>query len=237
MDQEKIGKFIKDLRVKNKLTQNELAKRLGVTYQAVSKWENGKNIPDIAILKQISNEFNIDISDLLEGKNTKRNYKKNILIISIIIVIVLLFVLIYKIASSSSYEFRTITTSNKDFNINGVVAYSKDKNSLYISDIDYNGNNDSNEYKVVECTLYEKDKNTEIKISKCGDISKYKENSKTESLSSLLQNVTFKIGDYSHSCKNLSANDLYLRINALDKDDKTIIYKIPLKLDDECNNR
>ena len=123
MDQEKIGKFIKDLRVKNKLTQNELAKRLGVTYQAVSKWENGKNIPDIAILKQISNEFNIDISDLLEGKNTKRNYKKNILIISIIIVIVLLFVLIYKIASSSSYEFRTITTSNKDFNINGVVAY------------------------------------------------------------------------------------------------------------------
>ena len=54
MDQEKIGNIIKELRKKNNLTQQNLADQLGVTYQAVSKWENGKNIPDIAILKEIS---------------------------------------------------------------------------------------------------------------------------------------------------------------------------------------
>ena len=59
MDQERIGNFIKKIRVDNNLTQRELADKLGVTYQAVSKWENGKNIPDIQTLKQISKEFNI----------------------------------------------------------------------------------------------------------------------------------------------------------------------------------
>ena len=59
MDQEKIGNIIKELRKKNNLTQQNLADQLGVTYQAVSKWENGKNIPDIAILKEISKLYNI----------------------------------------------------------------------------------------------------------------------------------------------------------------------------------
>ena len=78
MDQEKIGKFIKKLRKDNNLTQDELAKKLGVTYQAVSKWENGKSIPDIAILKTVSELFNVNIDELLEGsvKNNKKLNKK-----------------------------------------------------------------------------------------------------------------------------------------------------------------
>ena len=78
MDQEKIGKFIKKLRKDNNLTQDELAKKLGVTYQAVSKWENGKSIPDIAILKTVSELFNVNIDELLEGsvKNKKKLNKK-----------------------------------------------------------------------------------------------------------------------------------------------------------------
>ncbi len=61
MDQEKIGKFIKQIRQDHHLTQKDLAEKLGVTYQAVSKWENGKNIPDIAILQIISKKFNLNI--------------------------------------------------------------------------------------------------------------------------------------------------------------------------------
>ena len=53
MNQEKISKFIKDIRIKNNLTQKDFADKFGVTYQAVSKWENGKNLPDINILKEI----------------------------------------------------------------------------------------------------------------------------------------------------------------------------------------
>ena len=74
MNQEKIGEFIKKIRKDNYLTQKEFAELFGVTYQAVSKWENGLNIPDIATLKEISKKFNVDINDLLEGENKKKRY-------------------------------------------------------------------------------------------------------------------------------------------------------------------
>ena len=89
MNQEKIGKLIENLRKKNNLTQNELANKLGVTYQAVSKWETGKNIPDIGTLKEISNLFNVDINDLLEG-NIKNKQNKIIKILIGILAIVLI---------------------------------------------------------------------------------------------------------------------------------------------------
>ena len=59
MNQEKIGKLIKKIRIENKLSQKEFASKYGVTFQAVSKWENGKNIPDISILKEICNDYNL----------------------------------------------------------------------------------------------------------------------------------------------------------------------------------
>ena len=48
MKQEKIGKFIKEKRLKKNLTQSEFANILGVTERTVSNWENGKNLPDPA---------------------------------------------------------------------------------------------------------------------------------------------------------------------------------------------
>ena len=68
MNQEKIGQFIKDIRIKNKLTQKEFAEKFGVTYQAVSKWENGKNLPDINILKDICKEYSISLDEVLENQ-------------------------------------------------------------------------------------------------------------------------------------------------------------------------
>ena len=77
MDQEKVGKKIKEIRQKQNLSQQKFAELYGVTYQAVSKWENGKNMPDITILKQICEDNNIDINTLLETKSPKRNLKKS----------------------------------------------------------------------------------------------------------------------------------------------------------------
>ena len=59
MNQEKVGELIKNLRKKANLTQSEFAEKYGVSYQAVSKWENGKNIPDIQLLKQICSDYKI----------------------------------------------------------------------------------------------------------------------------------------------------------------------------------
>ena len=76
MNPEKVGKFIKELRIENNLTQADLANKYGVTYQAVSKWENGLNLPDIALLKEMSKDFNVNIEDLLEGEKVYRKKSK-----------------------------------------------------------------------------------------------------------------------------------------------------------------
>ena len=88
MDPVRIGNLIKELRIKSNLTQNEFANKYGVTYQAVSKWENGKNIPDISVLKLICEDYNISLDSILDGKVNK-NKKKLIILTSIILVILL----------------------------------------------------------------------------------------------------------------------------------------------------
>ena len=233
MDVDKIGKFIIDLRKKNNLTQQNLANKLGVTYQAVSKWENGKSIPDIAILKRISEEFNVSIDELLDGKknNKKINYKKYILIVLGIIILIISIILIIK--NTGNYEFKGLYTNNKEFSVNGVMAYSKEKSSIYISNINYN-KEDLNEYKVLQCTLYQEHNNTETKISTCGNLEENTDNLTT--LNELLKNVTFKIDNYEDKCKNLTTDHLFIEINAKNKDNQIITHKIPLKLQGSCNN-
>lgn len=76
MTPENVSKFIKNLRKKNNLTQKKLAEELGVTYQAVSKWENGKNIPDIEILKLICDKYNVNIEDIIGTKKKRIITKK-----------------------------------------------------------------------------------------------------------------------------------------------------------------
>lgn len=59
MNKEKIGKYIKFLRERNNLTQEELAKKVLVTRKAVSKWETGRRIPDIETLIILSDIFDV----------------------------------------------------------------------------------------------------------------------------------------------------------------------------------
>ena len=83
MNQEEIGKKIKKIRMDNNLTQREFADLLGVTYQAVSKWENGKNLPDISIMKVICDKYNYKLDELL-GSDYKKT-SKNISILTSLI--------------------------------------------------------------------------------------------------------------------------------------------------------
>ncbi len=57
--------ILKNIRVKNNLTQDEMAEKLSVTRQAVSRWENGDSTPNIETLKQISITFDVSINTLL----------------------------------------------------------------------------------------------------------------------------------------------------------------------------
>ena len=77
MDQIKIGKFIAECRKKNKLTQMQLAEKLNITDRAVSKWENGKGMPDSSIMLDLCNELKISVNELLSGEVIKmEDYKK-----------------------------------------------------------------------------------------------------------------------------------------------------------------
>ncbi len=221
-----VSKFIYNLRKKNNLTQQELAEKLGVTYQAVSKWENGKSIPDILILQQISKDFNVDITEILEGKKTNNKNWLYFVIPTIFIVLAIVGVIILK--QNESFEFKSIDTDNKAFSIDGVIAYSKDKSSIYISSINMNEES-SDEFKVVKCTLYENHNNIDKEISKCENSS---DNATT--LKELLNNISFYVNDNVISCNELSNHNLYLTINALDEFEKEVSYKIPLKFVDYC---
>ena len=68
MDQSKIGKFIAECRKKKGLTQMQLAEKLNITDRAVSKWENGKSMPDSSIMLALCNELNITVNELLSGE-------------------------------------------------------------------------------------------------------------------------------------------------------------------------
>lgn len=62
------GTVIKELREKKKLTQKELAEILCVSEKTISKWENGRGLPDIGILPELSGSLDISVAELLTGK-------------------------------------------------------------------------------------------------------------------------------------------------------------------------
>lgn len=68
MNTSKIGNFILKLRKENKMTQQELADKLFVTDKAVSKWENGRCIPDVSLFEPLCKIFNVSVSELLNGE-------------------------------------------------------------------------------------------------------------------------------------------------------------------------
>ena len=226
MNQDKIGNFIKSIRLDNNLTQKAFADKFGVTYQAVSKWENGKNIPDISILKQICDEYNIDINEILNGeKNQKR--KNYIYIIPLVIIVILLIMLFLINNRKRDFEFKTISSSCSDFKITGSAAYNKDKTSIYISNIEFCGKNSEEKYKKINCKLFENNKDTKKKISSCVE-------KKNVNIKEYLQDIDIKVDNYNSTCKKLTSNKLILEIIAVNEDNKNIIYTIPIKLNNSC---
>lgn len=73
MDLNKISNFIKTKRKELGITQDELAEKLFVTEKAISRWETGRGTPDISLLLPLSKELNIDVSELLNGEENKKN--------------------------------------------------------------------------------------------------------------------------------------------------------------------
>jgi transcriptional regulator with XRE-family HTH domain len=233
MNPEKVGQFIKKLRKDNNLTQKELADKYGVTYQAVSKWENGINLPDVSLIREMSKDFNISVEDILDGEIKNNKVKHNNIILYVVSFVLLFIIVLFIIHlihdnNSSTYNFKTFSSTCNEFKVSGSIAYDNNKSSIYISGIDYCGGDDTTEYKEIQCNLYENHDNSNIIISSCKrDQGKIK-------LEEYLKDVELNIDNYKQACSKYNDDSLFLEINATREDNKVITYKIPLSLNDNC---
>ena len=228
MNQEKFGDMIKKIRREKNLTQRELAEKLGVTYQAVSKWETGKNLPDIAIIKQIAEEFSIDLSILFDVNLKKRHNKYFVLGIIISLLLVSSILCIY-FCTDKGFNFKEISTTCSSFKLYGSIAYNKEKSSIYISNISYCGEEDTTIYQSITSTFYEKEEEGKRIISQG-------EEKKDLSLNEYLKDINFRVDDFVPNCKSYKDNHFYIEIIGNYERNKKIVYEIPLNFNDNCLN-
>jgi len=73
IDQVKIGNFLKFLRKNKGKTQEEIADLFGVSSRSVSRWENGNTMPDLAILVELANYYDVDIREIIDGEIKNEN--------------------------------------------------------------------------------------------------------------------------------------------------------------------
>ena len=154
MDLNKIGKFISEIRKSKNLTQEELAEELGINNRTISRWENGKNMPDISLYKPLCEILGISIEELVNGERTDKNninysiekaiintidssekdkskmnriIKLLIIIISIIIIAIIILVVYYekKYPKIDIYNLNIIKSDNNKLN---------EKLTLYVDD-------------------------------------------------------------------------------------------------------
>lgn len=78
MNQKKIGQFIKELRKSKEITQEQLAETLNVSGRTVSRWETGNNLPDISLLVEIADFFDVDVRELIEGERKSKMMEEQV---------------------------------------------------------------------------------------------------------------------------------------------------------------
>lgn len=76
MYQKKTGLFLRELRKEKQLTQEQLAERFGVTSRSVSRWETDSNMPDLSILVELADFYDVDIRDIIDGERKGEDMNK-----------------------------------------------------------------------------------------------------------------------------------------------------------------
>ena len=143
MDQIKIGKFIAECRKNSNLTQMQLAEKINITDRAISKWENGKAMPDSSIMLDLCKELKISVNELLSGEmidmknynkmaeenlfklNESNEKKKKIILKSAIVIGLLIFIIIL-------IQLYSYTKQISKSNLNNVLEQAQQNQEIYI---------------------------------------------------------------------------------------------------------
>ena len=75
MDQIKTGAFLKELRKEHNLSQEQLADRFNTSSRSISRWENGKTMPDISMMIELAEFYDVDIREILRGERKSDNMR------------------------------------------------------------------------------------------------------------------------------------------------------------------
>lgn len=235
IDLVKIGKYIAKLRALEKISQKELASYLSVTRAAISKWENGKGLPDVTLLVKLAEYFDVSVDLILAGgevnndsnkitlglvniinrRGKKIIFLRNILILSLFLLIVLSLG-IYFISNYNSIKvFRVNSLDSHVLSNKGILVLTKDNSYLRLGDIT------SEQEKVKKVRLYYLDKNDNKRIV-FEDID-----------SDILITSKFGYDEYfSYDDLELIKNNLYLEIVYDDS-----LEKIKLNLEEDFSNK
>ena len=165
MDNDKVGRFIAKLRKKKGLTQDELGNMLGISGKSVSKWERGLNMPDISLIYKLSEVFDVDLNQLLNGEDaiksvvdlqneenevntlkiksddkssikTKKKSKKRFSFkIIIFLIIIVLFVIAFVIWVHNKGDSYAVESSTEGFTVDGKLTIEDNGYVLYVSNI------------------------------------------------------------------------------------------------------
>lgn len=76
MDLQKTGAFLKELRKEKELTQEQLAEKLNVSRRTVSRWETGSNMPDLDLLIEMADLYEVDLRELMNGERKEKMDKE-----------------------------------------------------------------------------------------------------------------------------------------------------------------
>lgn len=249
MNQEKIGKFIALKRKEKNMTQEELAERLGVNNRTISRWENGNYMPDLSLLKTLSEELGVSLTELLNGEETRGDDKVNktlentiaysnekirknkrrflmvILILIIIIFLLLLFFFIRNYNSNLSYTFKG--ESDNFFFDNGLVTFSKDKGYIQMSN-----------FKIKDGFNTDKVSSFKMEILFDNEVwaDIYWDNNDKESLDEVFKTMRFgEVASFNQDCSVGCTTDSFSRSN---KDDFPNNLKVQINycFDDGCKN-
>lgn len=158
MNQERIGRFIAELRKEKKLTQIDLANKLGITDRAISKWENGRGLPDLSLLTPLCEILDVSINELLSGsrldkKDYQEKLEKNIIdaidytdkkirktkkifiiILSVIIMFIALFMVMYGIDINRMRNNKSVIFSTWGYSYVPPIDLKEEEIKLAITD-------------------------------------------------------------------------------------------------------
>lgn len=233
MDCKKIGLYIQNKRRERGLTQDQLGVEMGVTGKAVSKWECGVALPDIALFNQLADVLNIDVIELLNGEDKVESSKNNKIIIIfgciifflILLLCLLLFLGYYFINNYDRVNVYDLVSEKDSFYVEGKFIGIGDDTYLSISDIRYVAENGENFFSIYsfEYELYYKNE-----LLYCEDKNNLVTDEENVSIKNTLDSFSLFV-----KVDNFSVNSddfIILRLKYILNDSKSKFYDIQLNL-------